>query len=103
MFNDHLQQPAQIAGLDAHAVNHFGRSTRTQQIDLHLTRAGDVDVRGLGGIRRHDTYTLCNPPLAPFVRAAEAFAGVVTDPATRASARIIQARGPKMPDTSAGT
>jgi hypothetical protein len=43
------------------------------------------------------------PPFAPFARAAAAFAGEVAWPAMRASSRAIQAREPKMPDTSAGT
>src|SRR5208337_5107800 len=43
------------------------------------------------------------PPLAPFVRAAAAFAGDVTGPAPRTDTRAIHARVPKTPDTSAGT
>lgn len=43
------------------------------------------------------------PPLAPLERAAAAFAGDLTRPATRANSRAIQARVPKTPATRAGT
>ena len=43
------------------------------------------------------------PPLAPLARAAAAFVGDFVRPARRANSLAIQARVPKMPETSAGT
>lgn len=73
-----------------------------------LGKNGNQGPRGRGlprpaATRQVRATFLGRPPLAPFARAAAAFAGEVLLPAARASSRVIQRRAPNMPATSAGT
>ncbi len=72
--------------------NGTGGGRRGREFYLRRGRSGAAQARLRG-----------RPPLAPFERAAAALAGEVAWPARRASSRVIQARVPKTPDTSAGT
>jgi len=78
---------------------------RRDRFRVNLTKAAGL----LGETRRRRPLNPCPPffaaapPLAPLARAAAAFVGDFVRPARRANSLAIQARVPKMPETSAGT